>query len=131
MCLIKHLVITCLLINIIFAAQWPVGVDTFNTVNSNGFTYSGVTNLQLTNGFTAGDSSAIYTVASWMMSGTAHSMIFRMNHTFDIEWNRWLQGAIDHEAMKVTSDNANIVISLTSCVAMKLSTTDGSILLQK
>ena len=130
---LKPLVILILIIHWAFWAQWPVGTTNSETLTAQGFSYSGVTNLKINNGFASSDNTQIYASAYGQISSVDHTMVYMMDHLFNIQWNKWFPGLVQHESMRISQDFTNIFLlpySTTQWTVIKMSTTNGGIIQQ-
>ena len=53
-------IMTLILIQSVFWAQWPVGVDLKYTINTEAYSYSAISNLKIVNGYVWNDISCVF-----------------------------------------------------------------------
>jgi hypothetical protein len=113
-------------------AQCPVGVDTFHTLTTEAFTYSGVSGLELNIAQISSDNSEIFTSSECKIGGITHSVIIKMDQHFSIGWERAVQGETSPRSMIVSGQELIFAPYRTDrCDIFKLNTSDGAVILQK
>ena len=53
-------IMTLILIQSVFWAQWPVGLDLKYTINTEAYSYSAISNLKIVNGYVWNDISCVF-----------------------------------------------------------------------
>ena len=85
-------------------------MDTFHRITAEGFSYTGVSNLKLNKGFVSTNNAAVYTIGNGKIGTTDHSMVFRMNQAFEVQWERCVEGLVTHESMTLTQDESAVIL---------------------
>jgi hypothetical protein len=119
---------------VVFSVQCPATVDTSNQLLTEGFTYSLMTNQQVTEGFVCQNNLWSFLVVNGDISSNAHSLFIKMDANFDVVWEKAIQGVTYHNSVAYTNDENFLVFAnynTGACPLIKLSTNDGSIALQK
>ena len=130
---LKPLVMLMILIYNTLWAQCPVGTTSSETLVAQGFSYSGVSNLKLNNWFVSSDNTQVFASAYGQIASVDNSMVFKMDHLFNIQWSKCFPGLVEHESMRISQDLANIFLvpySASQWVIIKINSSTGSIIQQ-